>query len=109
LQRLPQLTVQQLQTLIGKDFPQVLDVRRQGEWEAGHIEEAQLWPLDSFPNSLPELDKKKNVAVHCKSGYRSTIASSLLLRAGYQNVSNVIGGFDSWHQAQLPEVQAATR
>jgi len=109
LQRLPQLTVQQLQTLISKDGPQVLDVRRQGEWEAGHIEEAQLWPLDSFPNSLPELDKKKNVAVHCKSGYRSTIASSLLLRAGYQNVSNVIGGFDAWHQAQLPEVQAATR
>ena len=44
------------------------------------------------------------LAVHCKSGYRSMIACSLLERAGYGNVINVIGGFDAWQAAGLPEV-----
>ena len=44
------------------------------------------------------------VVVHCKSGYRSMIACSLLARAGYRNVVNLVGGFDAWHAAGLPEV-----
>jgi hydroxyacylglutathione hydrolase len=47
-------------------------------------------------------DKNAPLAVHCKSGYRSAIACSLLQRAGFENVINVIGGFDAWQQAQLP-------
>jgi len=42
------------------------------------------------------------LAVHCKSGYRSAIACSLLLRAGYTNIRNLVGGFDAWQQAALP-------
>jgi len=42
--------------------------------------------------------------VHCKSGYRSMIACSLLQRAGFQNVINVVGGLDGWQQAGLPVV-----
>jgi len=42
--------------------------------------------------------------VHCKSGYRSMIASSLLQRAGFRNVINVTGGYDAWVQAGLPGV-----
>jgi len=42
--------------------------------------------------------------VHCKGGYRSMIACSLLQRAGFQNVVNVTGGFDAWQQARLPLV-----
>ena len=83
---------------------QVLDVRRDGEWQAGHLERAQLWPLDRLKDSLPPLDKNAPIAVHCKSGYRSMIACSLLIRAGYQNVRNVVVGFDAWQQEQLPVV-----
>jgi rhodanese-related sulfurtransferase len=79
-----------------------LDVRRDGEWQAGHLENAQLWPLDRLRDSLPPLDKNAAIAVHCKSGYRSTVACSLLQRAGYTNVVNVTGGFDAWQQEQLP-------
>jgi hydroxyacylglutathione hydrolase len=82
----------------------VLDVRREGEWQAGHIEQVQCRALDTFPQGLPILDKKRPVAVHCKSGYRSMIACSLLERAGHSNVINVAGGFDAWHAAGLPEV-----
>lgn len=81
---------------------QVLDVRRENEWQAGHIDGALWWPLDRFSSELPKLDREQPLAVHCKSGYRSAIACSLLLRAGYRNVTNVVGGFDAWQQAALP-------
>jgi len=50
------------------------------------------------------VDTGQPLAVHCKSGYRSMIACSLLERAGHRNVINVIGGFDAWHASGLPEV-----
>src|ERR1700686_1625368 len=82
----------------------VLDVRREGEWQAGHIAEVECRALDTFPHGLPAMDSRRPIAVHCKSGYRSMIACSLLERAGHRNVLNVAGGFDAWHAAALPEV-----
>jgi hydroxyacylglutathione hydrolase len=82
----------------------VLDVRREGEWQAGHIADVECRALDTFPHGLPEMDSRRPVAVHCKSGFRSMIACSLLERAGHRNVINVAGGFDAWHAAELPEV-----
>src|SRR6202158_4673452 len=82
----------------------VLDVRREGEWQAGHIAEVECRALDTFPHGLPAMDGSRPVAVHCKSGYRSIIACSLLERAGHRNVLNVAGGFEAWHAAGLPEV-----
>jgi glyoxylase-like metal-dependent hydrolase (beta-lactamase superfamily II)/rhodanese-related sulfurtransferase len=81
----------------------VLDVRREGEWQAGHIPGVSCRPLDTFAQRLPSIDKTRPVAVHCKSGYRSIIACSLLERGGHRNVINVAGGFDAWHDAALPE------
>jgi hydroxyacylglutathione hydrolase len=82
----------------------VLDVRREGEWQAGHIADVECRALDTFPQALPDVDEERRVAVHCKSGYRSMVACSLLERAGHLNVVNVVGGFDAWHAAGLPEV-----
>jgi hydroxyacylglutathione hydrolase len=82
----------------------VLDVRREGEWQAGHIANVECRALDTFPQGLPKVDRERPVAVHCKSGYRSIIACSLLERSGHGNVINVAGGFDAWHAAELPEV-----
>ncbi len=100
----PQISAQDLDRELsnGKDVA-VLDVRREGEWQAGHIAQAAWHALDSFPKELPRLDGDRRVAVHCKSGYRSMIACSLLERAGHRNVVNVAGGFDAWHNAGLPE------
>jgi rhodanese-related sulfurtransferase len=80
----------------------VLDVRREPEWNAAHIEHAAWWPLDNFKISPPEIDRDRPMAVHCKGGYRSMIACSLLQRAGFKNVTNVVGGFDAWQEAKLP-------
>ena len=104
LAELPQITVQNLREA---HVSQVLDVRREPEWQAGHIEGATWWPLDNFKVSPPEIDRDLPIAVHCKSGYRSMIACSLLQRAGFRNIVNVSGGFDAWQQAKLP-VQSET-
>jgi glyoxylase-like metal-dependent hydrolase (beta-lactamase superfamily II)/rhodanese-related sulfurtransferase len=97
-----QITVQELSGRQRGNGLQVLDVRREGEWQAGHIEGAEWFPLDNFKISAPELDSSAQVAVHCQGGYRSMIACSLLRRAGLENVVNVTGGFDAWRQAGLP-------
>ncbi len=100
----PQISVAELNRRLDAGELQVLDVRREPEWEAGHLENANWWPLDNFKVSPPEFDRDAPIAVHCKSGYRSMIASSLLQRAGFENVINVTGGFDAWQQAKLPFV-----
>jgi hydroxyacylglutathione hydrolase len=99
---LPQISVDALAKQLRGGVLQVLDVRREQEWEAGHIEGASWWPLDNFKVAPPEVDRDVAIAVHCKGGYRSMIACSLLQRAGFQNVINVVGGFDAWQGAKLP-------
>lgn len=107
LAQLAQFTVHTLKERLRDPGLRVLDVRRESEWQAGHLENSQLWPLDRFKDSLPELAKETPIAVHCKSGYRSTIACSLLMRAGFKDVTNVVGGFDAWEAARLPLLREA--
>src|SRR5690349_21686824 len=83
---LREITVQELHQRLAKNGMQVLDVRREAEFMAGHVEEAAWWPLDRFRVSPPEVDLNVPLAVHCQSGYRSMIACSLLQRAGFKNV-----------------------
>jgi hydroxyacylglutathione hydrolase len=101
-----QMTASELVARLKSGGVKILDVRREPEWDAGHIDGANWWPLDNFRVSPPEMDHKASIAVHCKGGYRSMIASSLLQRAGFKNVINVVGGFDAWQQAKLPTVSA---
>ena len=100
----PQISAEQLHQELavpGNDM-QVLDVRRHGEWESGHVEGVANKPLDHLATSLDDLDRQRPVAVYCKGGYRSSIAASLLERAGFEQVINVIGGFDAWAACKLP-------
>jgi len=97
-----QITAENLQSQLRSGGVQVLDVRREPEWDAGHVDGATWWPLDNFKVSPPEINHDVRVVVHCKSGYRSMIAAGLLQRAGFKNIVNLIGGFDAWQQAKLP-------
>jgi hydroxyacylglutathione hydrolase len=102
LAALPQISVAVLKERIDREGLHVLDVRREPEWRAGHIDSAEWHALDAFARGLPSIDKDIPLAVHCKSGYRSMIACSLLQKAGFSKVVNVTGGFDAWQQSQLP-------
>jgi rhodanese-related sulfurtransferase len=99
-----QMTPSELNARLQSGGVQVLDVRREPEWEAAHIEQANWWPLDNFRVAPPEIDHEAPIAVHCKGGYRSIIACSLLQRAGFKHVVNLVGGFDAWQEAKLPVV-----
>ncbi len=74
---------------------EVVDVRKPGEFEAGHVRGATNLPLDTLtdPLVLAEIDDDMNLYVHCAGGYRSVIAASLLKRQGFHNLRNVLGGW----------------
>lgn len=74
----------------------VLDVRRRAEFWEGHVTGAENVPLDELPDRLGEIDRHHPLAVICAAGYRSSIACSLLARAGFTNVINVQGGTEEW-------------
>lgn len=72
----------------------VLDVRKPGEWFAGHLKDAQFLPLADFPVNLKETDNEANHVIHCAGGYRSMIAISIMKRQGFTGkLVNVYGGF----------------
>jgi hydroxyacylglutathione hydrolase len=90
------------------DSIQVVDVRREPEWQQGHIGGALHKPLDRLESMLRDLKHDRPIVVHCKGGYRSAIACSLIQRAGFETVTNLIGGLDAWQACGLPiQVQSA--
>jgi glyoxylase-like metal-dependent hydrolase (beta-lactamase superfamily II)/rhodanese-related sulfurtransferase len=105
LARTEQIAVDELsRRLESGEAGQVLDVRRPGEWTAGHIGSARHLPLHELEAHARELDRNSPVAIICASGYRSSIATSLLERAGFAKATNVVGGMNAWHAASLPAV-----
>ncbi len=80
----------------------VLDVRKPGEWNNGHLKGATFLPLSEFPANLAALDKSKHYVVHCGGGYRSMTAISLMLNEGFKNLVNVYGGYSAMEKAGLP-------
>ncbi len=104
LDSIPQITVQDLVELRNQepDRVAVLDVRELGELSGGAIGKSLSIPLGKLRARTTELDRGKLLVVHCKGGYRSSIATSLLRRAGFRDIANLIGGFDAWKAAGLP-------
>lgn len=79
----------------------VLDVRKFSEFGNGHVAGANNAPLDYLNDYYDKIDKNKTQFVHCKSGYRSMIACSLLLKNGFTKVVDVHGGFDAISQTKI--------
>ena len=90
-----QIPVQTLNARMRADDLVVLDVRQPMEWDQGHLPGARYLFLPEIPKRLAELDRSKPLAAFCHTGYRASIAASLLKRAGF-DVCNVPGSFDAW-------------
>lgn len=80
----------------------ILDVRKPGEYEAEHVENATTFPLDFIHENVGNLDKDKEYFVHCKGGYRSMIASSILQANGIENIIEIKGGMDAILKTDTP-------
>jgi len=98
LDYIPQISVQEFADLLGqeKNNIAVLDVREQAEVNGGAMDNSVRIPLGQLQDRTAELDRSKLLVVHCKSGYRSSIATSILRRAGFRDIANLTGGFDAW-------------
>jgi hydroxyacylglutathione hydrolase len=83
---------------------QVLDVREIDEYDAGHIPGAAHMFVGELEENLSKLnfDSERPVVVTCGVGHRAGIGVSILLRNGYQNVSNLLGGMSAWKKIKLP-------
>jgi len=85
------------------DEVQVLDVREQSEWDAGHIPGSTFLPWHDISEIPPGLDPSRPIAVVCASGQRAAVAASLLQRAGAEHVIHVIdGGVPKWGRLGRP-------
>ncbi len=81
----------------------IIDVRKETEYEAEHINEAFSRPLSEINEWVNSLDNKEHFFVHCAGGYRSMIASSILNSRGIRNFTEVRGGFNEIKNTEVPK------
>jgi hydroxyacylglutathione hydrolase len=104
LSHVPQISVMQLSDIPRADGL-VLDVRGDAEWQGGHIEGAKHIMGGELPKRVNEVPQDAEIYVVCAAGYRSSIATSVLRRAGFRHVTNVDGGMSAWNRQKLPTVK----
>lgn len=80
----------------------VVDVRRESEYAAEHVDEAYNKPLAYINEWINSIDPHQHFFLHCAGGYRSMIAASLLQARGYRNFSEVSGGFNAIAKTEVP-------
>src|SRR5690606_13080018 len=83
----------------------ILDVRKDGEYEASHLENVQHFALDFINQNMNQIDANKTYYIHCAGGYRSVIAASILKERGFNNLVDIAGGFAAIKQTDLPITQ----
>ena len=86
---------------------EIIDVRKEAEYEVEHHPSAQNKPLDTINDWFDELSDDKRYLIHCAGGYRSMIAASILQSRGYRNISEVRGGFKAIQQ-EMAEFQQSS-
>jgi hydroxyacylglutathione hydrolase len=104
-ENLPLLSVHQLKSMLdqGEELV-VLDTRGQDEWDSGHIKDAIHIYVGHLEQRLAEVPRDKPVAVICNVGHRAGLGASILLRAGYPKVYNVLGSVKAWVAAGFPVI-----
>jgi len=98
--RTAQLTTREIAQI--KPDTQILDVRSEKEWSDGHIQDAHHIPLGELMERMQEVGNDADIIAVCGSGYRSSIAASLLQANGFTRISSMDGGMTAWNRQELP-------
>ena len=96
------MSVQTLRERLEDENLQVVDVREPGEWKEGQIHGARSIFVPELTKKLDALDASRPVVVYCGSGFRASIAVSVLARHGFTRVSNLAGSIKAWKNAGYP-------
>jgi len=90
--------------LNNRDNAIFLDIRDDGEYQDGHIQDAVHIPLKQLADRVSELEKYRGrpIIACCRTGNRSTAAGHILAKQGFESVYNLGGGMTAWQRANLP-------
>lgn len=100
--RINSISANEFSNRLKKSKINVLDVRKDGEYKAKHIEDAQHFALDYIDKNMNEIDANKAYHIHCAGGYRSVITASILKARGFHKVTDVSGGFAAIKTTDIP-------
>lgn len=81
----------------------VIDIRKESEYAAEHVDEAFIKPLSNINDWIKDIDPKEPFFLHCAGGYRSMIAASILQARGFRNFSEIEGGFNAIATTSTPK------
>ena len=96
------ITADQFAAQIKIGESKVIDLRRESEYEAEHINEAFSKPLAYINEWVKDINPQEHFYLHCAGGYRSMMAASILQARGYRNFSEIEGGFNAMCQTNVP-------
>jgi glyoxylase-like metal-dependent hydrolase (beta-lactamase superfamily II)/rhodanese-related sulfurtransferase len=89
------------EVIIGES--KVIDIRKDSEYAAEHVEDAFSKPLASINDWIKDINPKEPFFLHCAGGYRSMIAASILQARGFRNFKEIEGGFNAIAKTELPK------
>lgn len=97
------ITAEEFAKEVKTEKDKIIDVRKESEYAAEHLENAYNWPLAYINNWIKDINPEEHFYMHCGGGYRSMIAASILQARGYRNFTEVAGGFDAISKTGLPK------
>lgn len=103
VEKINRITADEFASKVNINTDVIIDVRRQSEYEAEHVENANNVPLDFINENIASFPKDKHFFLHCAGGYRSMITSSILKARGWDNFTEVAGGFSAIAKTDVPK------
>lgn len=97
------ISAEQFEKEIDGKGAKIIDIRRESEYHAEHIHEAYSKPLAYINDWIRTLETQEHFYMHCGSGYRSTMAASILQARGYRNFTEIEGGFKAIASTAIPK------
>ena len=97
------ISAQQFEKEISEKNATIIDVRKESEYNAEHVDNAFNKPLAYINDWINTLDSNERFYLHCAGGYRSMMAASILQARGYRNFSEIAGGFSAISQTEVPK------
>ncbi|MBX3240209.1 MAG: MBL fold metallo-hydrolase [Chitinophagaceae bacterium] len=91
--RITSVTAEELAEIAANKEVNIIDVRKEAEFEEGHVAGGENIPLDHINDHMVKLDRDKTYYLHCAGGYRSMVFNSILRARGYDNLVDIKGGF----------------